>query len=523
MAEQDIQVKVEFDTSQATTALKGVTQAATQTAAATTKVGDATQAAQTKIGQYGSALGLAGQAVGKLNPALGGLVTMAGSATGVIQGLTTAGLGPLGIALSALSIAVSAGTSLWAEYSKEAKDSAKDIKEQVIPTLGDLVSKVQEANRAMSTRSRVAMGLGTSIEQEAFTRQAEQYAETVRQRRAALEQRGPEGSLSLGTRLENERRYQAEIERLRTEETRAEQVALYRVRLQNQAVAEEQDRANIELEQIREEAAKEAAKNQEEADRRNRSSRVQSVRDTTAALVDVYAEQRAAIAEQIQRDIAWNEETMADEADVRARMRQQEIDESNAAKDRAIEVAAEQRDVLKALQDEQAALLQESTDAVFSSIETAMQSSVDAMLDGSRSIGEAMQDMVKQIAKSLASEAIVQGLKQTALGISALAVGSPTAVGHFAAAGKWAAVGVAAGVVGAASGAFGGGGGGGGAGPAAATGGPALTAGAREGAGTTVVINWGSSGLVYAADRAQLGRDISGMISEAHGRLGRGM
>ena len=40
--------------------------------------------------------------------------------------------------------------------------------------------------------------------------------------------------------------------------------------------------------------------------------------------------------------------------------------------------------------------------------------------------------------------------------------------------------------------------------------------------GTTVVINWGSSGLVYAADRAQLGRDISGMISEAHGRLGRG-
>ena len=214
---------------------------------------------------------------------------------------------------------------------------------------------------------------------------------------------------------------------------------------------------------------------------------------------------------------------MADEADVRARMRQREIDESNAAKDRAIEVAAEQRDVLKALQDEQDARMQESTDAVFSAINSAMESSVAAMLDGSKSIGEAMQDMVKQIAKSLASEAIVQGLKQTALGISALAVGSPTAVGHFAAAGKWAAVGVAAGVVGAASGAFGGGGGGGGAGPAAATGGPALTAGAREGAGTTVVINWGSSGLVYAADRAQLGRDISGMISEANGRLGRGM
>lgn len=161
-------------------------------------------------------------------------------------------------------------------------------------------------------------------------------------------------------------------------------------------------------------------------------------------------------------------------------------------------------------------------DTVFQALESAFSSSVNAWLDGSMSIGEAALEMVKNVAKSLASEAIIQGLKQTALGLSALAVGSPTAAGHFAAAGKWAAVGVAAGIVGAASGAFGGGGGGGGA-PAAATGGPALTAGAREGSGTTVVINWGSSGLVYAADRAQLGRDISGMISEAHGRLGRGM
>ena len=131
--------------------------------------------------------------------------------------------------------------------------------------------------------------------------------------------------------------------------------------------------------------------------------------------------------------------------------------------------------------------------------------------------------MVKQVAKSLASEAIIQGLKATAMGLGALAVGSPSAALHFAEAGKWAAVGVAAGIAGAATGAFGGGGGGGGGAPAAATGGPALTAGAGAGAGTTVVINWGSSGLVYAADRAQLGRDISGMISEAHGRLGRGM
>jgi hypothetical protein len=177
----------------------------------------------------------------------------------------------------------------------------------------------------------------------------------------------------------------------------------------------------------------------------------------------------------------------------------------------------------EAQEKEAADRLQAINDSVFQALESAFSSSVNAWLDGSMSMGEAALAMVQNVAKSLASEAIVQGLKQTALGLSALAVGSPTAVGHFAAAGKWAAVGVAAGIAGAATGAFGGGGGGGGGAPAAATGGPALTPGAATGAGTTVVINWGSSGLVYAADRAQLGRDISGMVSEAHGRLGRGM
>jgi hypothetical protein len=173
-------------------------------------------------------------------------------------------------------------------------------------------------------------------------------------------------------------------------------------------------------------------------------------------------------------------------------------------------------------EEEAAERLKAINDSVFQALESAFASSVSAWLDGSKSMGEAALGMVQDVARALTTEAIVQGLKQTALGISALAVGSPTAAGHFAAAAKWAAVGVAAGVAGAATGAFGGAGGGGGA-PAAATGGPALTPGTAEGAGTTVVINWGSSGLVYAADRAQLGRDISGMISEAHGRLGRGM
>jgi hypothetical protein len=237
--------------------------------------------------------------------------------------------------------------------------------------------------------------------------------------------------------------------------------------------------------------------------------------------------------EAAQQALARLEQDMAAEADVRRMIREADLEDQRIAdrtriallesqKENEARIQREAYEEQQKLAEEQAARMQEIDNAVFSALESAFSSSVSAWLDGSKSMSQATRDMVRDVARSLTGEAIVQGLKETALGIGALAMGSPSAAIHFAAAGKWAAIGVAAGAVGAASGAFGGGGGGGGA-PAAATGGPALTPGASEGAGTTVVINWGSSGLVYAADRAQLGRDISGMISEAHGRLGRGM
>ena len=84
MAEYDINAKVTYDTTQATSALKGVSQAAGETAKQTEKVGEASAKAQVNVGQFGSSLGLAGQAVGKLSPQMGGLVTMVGSATGAM-------------------------------------------------------------------------------------------------------------------------------------------------------------------------------------------------------------------------------------------------------------------------------------------------------------------------------------------------------------------------------------------------------------------------------------------------------
>ncbi len=459
MAEYDINAKITYDTTQAQSSLKGVAQAAGDTATATTKVSDASAKAQVNVGQFGSSLGLAGQAVSKLSPQVGGLVTMVGSATGAMQSLMTAGLGPVGLAIGAVSVALSAATALWDSQQAAIKRNEDALREY------DKIQSEIAANQRERARDREMEQLD------------EEYRNSEAGRRARADAVWETGY---------EQRRQSD---LRTMATLAQQFDDEEKERQERAARRAGGRGGggarrPTLEQLMQQAAGGTGMPALEGLNMETLGREPEVMAIAQADKDADIEQQRYL-EQLDRNRAYLEEREAQE-----------------------EEAAERLTAIN--------------DTVFQALESAFSASVNAWLDGSMSMGEAALEMVKNVAKSLASEAIIQGLKQTALGLSALAVGSPTAAGHFAAAGKWAAVGVAAGIAGAASGAFGGGGGGGGA-PAAATGGPALTAGAATGAGTTVVINWGSSGLVYAADRAQLGRDISGMISEANGRLGRGM
>lgn len=499
MAEYDINAKITYDTTQATSALKGVSQAAGETAKQTEKVGDTTQKSQVQIGQFGSALGLAGQAAGKLSPALGGIVTMAGSATGVIQSLTSAGLGPLGIALGLASTAIAAFATNQAEASAKSKQFSDQMRENT-RSLNDFIAKLREERQLRETGRRLAAGGGTAEEYEAEVARLEA-------RRGLLRQQ-------LGADSREFRAFASSIDADIARAFRMMQAVEAGGGVVETTIAiEEPQMFGPGSPEFEAERARRAGRRRGGGGRGGGGAR----RPTLEQLMQQAGAGGALSLEGLDMETLGREpEAMAiAQADKGADIEQQryleQLDRNRAYLEEREAQEKEAADRLVAIND-----------TVFQALESAFSASVNAWLDGSMSMGEAALEMVKNVAKSLASEAIIQGLKQTALGLSALAVGSPTAAGHFAAAGKWAAVGVAAGVVGAASGAFGGGGGGGGA-PAAATGGPALTAGAREGAGTTVVINWGSSGLVYAADRAQLGRDISGMISEAHGRLGRGM
>jgi hypothetical protein len=521
MADFDIQGKITYDATQATSALKGVSQAAGETAKQAAKVADATQKSQVQIGQFGSALGLAGQAAGKLSPALGGIVTMAGSATGVIQGLTTAGLGPLGVALGLASVALAA----FATNQADSAEKSKQFREQLdanTRSLNTFIGKLREEQELRGTRARLAAGGGSAEEYEAEARRLED------RRRILQSQLGRDSALFRAASGQIDAEIQRAVDMQRAVEAGGGPAQEITIEQESSmlvpgtpefaAWARANNRDPVTGKPLRRtggggrrEAPAASAEAVLYASGGDGGPDILSASEEEALLAGASA--RGNFLEEL---AAQARETREAETNQQA---QQERENYLAQLDRNRAYLEER----EAQEKEAADRLQAINDSVFQALEGAFSSSVNAWLDGSMSMGEAALAMVQNVAKSLASEAIVQGLKQTALGLGALAVGSPTAVGHFAAAGKWAAVGVAAGVAGAASGAFGGGGGGGGGAPAAATGGPALTAGAREGAGTTVVINWGSSGLVYAADRAQLGRDISGMISEAHGRLGRGM
>jgi hypothetical protein len=71
----------------------------------------------------------------------------------------------------------------------------------------------------------------------------------------------------------------------------------------------------------------------------------------------------------------------------------------------------------------------------------------------------------------------------------------------------------------------GGGGGGGGGAPATSAPGGGPSSGGGDGGrrgGDNITIVWGNAGTIYAADRAQLGRDIESLVGEGRARLGRG-
>lgn len=480
MSEYDISARITYDTSGAVAPVQRATDAVAKNADETKRAAQAAtlatpawqamgaQATQTSVGvgQFGSTVGLAGQALGKLNPALGQTVTIAGSALGAVQSLTTMGMGPLGIALGVASVAVTGITALYAAM-KDRQDEARESAEKLAVALAATFQTDAEARTSRIENLR-AGELAMQRELETGLRQ---YGETAFRERAYQIRRNIEY-------------IQGELGRAEDANARATSTGAY-------APSEARPAA--------------AADTPTRTGRGGRRATADAAAPDTRE-ADQQREQWAA------DNLARITEEMDAEAEVRSRMRALEIDEANDAKDRAIEIAQEQRDAILEIKRQEA----EELAAIQTGVAGGFAVLSDAMQLAAESSGASAETQKRIMAGAALAEAVVMG----ALEVARAAASYPDVAGMVAHGTAAAAFGVAAVKAGMTMGGAGASGGGGGA-PSAPTGGPSLSGGERERGGDTIVINWGSQGLVYAADRAQLGRDLEDMIGEGRSRLGR--
>lgn len=521
--------------------------AATKLANETKKVDAAAKSASEKLDAAGNAAGALGNMVGTVNPQLGSMISglgdAAGAATTMGNAAKAAGLsvstafGPIGIAVAAVTGLVVAGATAWMDYKDEQKKAADAIRNQVLPTLEQLIAKADEANQKMGLRSRLGQGLGSVTEQQAFLTDLDNQITAKTQQLNLL--------VSTTRVADMDARFMAEKSAIESELQGLNSELQRRQRLlgqaqTNQNLVTENARRLREM-QLEIEAAEGGGMIGEgpRPPRGGGSRRVQAAEDENRRLRDLEQERIDDARETFAKELALLEEYMNNEAEVRDRIRNLEIDESNAAKDRAAEVARDIRNqqreddrkrnesVQKGL-DEQNRMVREAAEerreiitAVEGAITGAVEMAGQAIVESAKNAGESEREIAKKQAAATVITSSVKAAIETAESIAAFATGNvPGGIAHGMAAAAFIQAAVMAGgqkLPPAEAPETGGGGG-----TRSPGGGPRRT---ETGGGemAPIVVNIGSSGLVYAADRVQLGRDIDSMISEARGRSGRGM
>lgn len=525
---------------QAAKDLNAAAGAATKLATETKKVDTASKSAADKIGAVGSAAGALGSTVGMVNPQLGsmisGLGNVAGAATTMGNAAKAAGLtmssafGPIGIAVAAVTALVAAGASAWMDYKDEQKKAADAIRDQVLPTLEQLIAKADEANQKIGLRSRLEQGQGSVTEQQAFLTDLNNQITAKTQQLNLLVSSTRAADMDAGYRADRHL-IEVDLERLNSELHRRQgQVSQAQTNL---ALVLENGRQLAAMQNEIDIAAGEGLINDPKPARTGggggRSPRVDAAEDENRRLREVEEERLLDRAETYQRELELLEEHMNNEAEVRDRIRNLEIDESNAAKDRAAKVARDireaQRDAAE-LQNEMIKKAAEERRDIITAVEGAIVQSIDmagqAIVESAKNAGDSEREIAKKQAAATVITSSVKAAIETAESIASFATGNiPGGIGHAAAAAAFIQAAVLAGgqkLPPAESPETGGGGGG----TRSPGGGPRRSdTGDRD--MVPIVVNIGSSGLVYAADRVQLGRDIDSMVSEARGRGGRGM
>lgn len=508
-----------------TTALKGLEDQATKTAKATDTVDKSSKKASVNMGQFGSTIGLAGQAIGKINPQLGQLTSMAGSATGAMQSLAGTGFNAVGIAVAAVSLALTVGVTAWQNYADAERNAQKDEKEVTDHLIANSnsLSNIMAANRTerrnQEIHARIQRGEATT----------EEYVAERQRLNAAL-------AAMAGTALEGG----AEMTRILAERLNLEtHMTTEAVTARADAVYAIEATAARTLAQAAIDRAAQAASalaRQHATERSSRASAAAAHRREVAA-------EAAKRLDDNNKALEAEERAIADHNNALANLAQSSIDDEARERVHANEVIAgiqRTSDAMelarinirlaegarlheKELNDKRDRAKQE--EVILSVTGDAHKLMGDIVSAAAGSSAKSQKIATQVMAAAAMTEAIVQG----AIEVARAAASYPDVAGmvtHGIAAASYAVAATKAGIV------AGGGGGAAGSGVPSASaqtsgsgtkavgGGPSSSSGSGRG-GDTVIINWGSSGLVYAADRAQLGRDMDRMITESRGRLGR--
>ncbi len=496
MSEYDIKGRIVYTDEGATVTLDKTTKALDEHGKAAAKGAEASRTATEKAAQMASAFGVAGQAASRLSPAMGQLTTMTGGALSMVQSLTTAGMGPLGIAVAGVSLAITAGSAIMSAFEGDTRTAGEEV--NILRTaIADAASAFDELT-ASQARQRIERQRGAQLALGQAT-EAQAQVEITRLEGEIDAQR------ITNFRGENDRQ-------IRQLEDRLQMVSEGAAAAHAAAVA---DAATAEQALAAGHGGKDA---ESPGAARGRGG---AARGAAAGGVDDAARAREeASAAALARLI----EDMDAEAEVRRMMRAEEAAESQAAVDQAID--DEERRVIGVRRQidreiaarEKAAKTNDQILSTTAQAHTLLASVIEASAGSS-------EKSEKAKTQALAAASMVSSGIEMAVEIARIAQSYPDPVGmatHAIGAANFAvAIGVAAAAAGGGGAAAPSGGGGM---PATSSpgGGPSAPAQTGEPGGNTYnVYVGGSGGGVFVADRNELMRTLGDGIRAADARRGR--
>ena len=219
----------------------------------------------------------------------------------------------------------------------------------------------------------------------------------------------------------------------------------------------------------------------------------------------------------LQQDKADLDQFLAEQSYATAEASRLDNDEARAK--RAKDAKAEDEQLAKQILDaekENAAKSKAIREAGYGALSTGIDIMNDAMTKSAANSKKTEQEKLDAIAQAMTITAALKALMETAESIASFATYDyPGGIAHAAAAASFTAAAIQSGIYGGGKAA------GGSPATSAPGGGPSGSSAKEDKSAQTTIVNIGSSGLVYAADRAQLYRDIDRGISESRGRLRR--